>query len=73
MESSLQHRVYLVTGGAGAIGTATAQALVEAGASVVLLDVDANAAALRAGEIDARLCCGRACDVTRRDDARAAV
>ena len=73
MESMLQSRAYLVTGGAGAIGTATAQALVDAGASVLLLDVDADAAAQRAQQIDRQRCRGRGCDVTRRADADAAV
>lgn len=60
-------RVALVTGGAGDIGVATARALAEDGARVVLTDrdgpgVERAAAALRADGLDA---VGVACDQTR--------
>ena len=40
MSASLTSRSYLVTGGAGAIGLGIAQAIVELGGRVLLLDLD---------------------------------
>lgn len=71
--AALQDRVFLITGGAGAIGLAIAQALVEANAKVVLLDVDGAAVAAKAQQFDALQCLAQACDVTRRTEADAAV
>ena len=51
----------LVTGGSGDIGRAVAQALIEAGHETTLIDLDPEAVARVAGEIDAR---GVAADVT---------
>lgn len=52
MSAVLQGRRALITGGAGALGTVIAQALADAGATIVLVDIDAEradaaAAALR--------------------------
>jgi NAD(P)-dependent dehydrogenase (short-subunit alcohol dehydrogenase family) len=47
----LKDRVVIVTGGASGIGRATAERLVEEGACVALVDIDAEAAAAVAGEL----------------------
>jgi NAD(P)-dependent dehydrogenase (short-subunit alcohol dehydrogenase family) len=60
----LEGRVCVVTGAASGIGFATAQALVAAGAKVVLIDLDGNAArdaARRIGDADCTI--GIACDI----------
>lgn len=49
---SLTGRKALVTGGAGHIGGAAAEALVELGAKVAILDIDEGACQSRAGELD---------------------
>ena len=61
VEKPLAGQVAVVTGGAGTIGFATAKALRDAGAEIVLLDrieADPNAAAKKLGGL------GAACDVT---------
>ena len=68
---ALTGNVVIVTGGAGAIGSATAKAFAGEGAHVAVFDLDANKAkdaAKRAGN-DA---VGIACDVTDRASVRAA-
>jgi rhamnose utilization protein RhaD (predicted bifunctional aldolase and dehydrogenase)/NAD(P)-dependent dehydrogenase (short-subunit alcohol dehydrogenase family) len=60
-------RVALVTGGAGAIGAATAMAFAAEGCEVALLDLDgAKAAAIAAGISSYAMAI--ACDVTRSED-----
>ncbi|WP_427173337.1 3-hydroxybutyrate dehydrogenase [Arthrobacter sp. 92] len=51
MESTLNGRKALVTGGAGGIGAASVRALAARGAKVVIADVDAAAAAALAEEV----------------------
>ena len=51
---SLAGRVAIVTGGASGIGRATCLALAEAGASVVVADLNGDGARKVAGEIEAR-------------------
>jgi NAD(P)-dependent dehydrogenase (short-subunit alcohol dehydrogenase family)/ribulose-5-phosphate 4-epimerase/fuculose-1-phosphate aldolase len=68
-DKPLSGQVAVVTGGAGAIGLATARALRQEGAEVAILDLDGDAAARAAGEIGAF---GVACDVTGRGSVRAA-
>jgi rhamnose utilization protein RhaD (predicted bifunctional aldolase and dehydrogenase)/NAD(P)-dependent dehydrogenase (short-subunit alcohol dehydrogenase family) len=55
----------VVTGGAGAIGAATAEALTDAGAAVAVLDLDGAAAEKVAGELKGL---GLPCDVTKPED-----
>ncbi len=68
-EKPLARHVAVVTGGAGAIGRATAKALKAEGADVAILDLDADAAARAAAEIGGA---GLGCDVTDRASVRAA-
>jgi rhamnose utilization protein RhaD (predicted bifunctional aldolase and dehydrogenase)/NAD(P)-dependent dehydrogenase (short-subunit alcohol dehydrogenase family) len=70
-EKPLAGQVALVTGGAGAIGSAIARAFAAAGAEVAILDADESGARARAREIaGAALAVG--CDVTDRQSVRAA-
>jgi rhamnose utilization protein RhaD (predicted bifunctional aldolase and dehydrogenase)/NAD(P)-dependent dehydrogenase (short-subunit alcohol dehydrogenase family) len=69
MEKPLTGQIAVITGGAGAIGAATAKALADEGAAVAVLDLDGEAAervAARLGGI------GIACDVTKDEDVAAA-
>ena len=69
----IQDQVFLITGGGSGLGAATAKTLVEAGARVLLADVNAEAGAARVAELGE----GRArfvrTDVTSEADGRAAV
>jgi rhamnose utilization protein RhaD (predicted bifunctional aldolase and dehydrogenase)/NAD(P)-dependent dehydrogenase (short-subunit alcohol dehydrogenase family) len=67
----LTGQVAVVTGGAGAIGFATAKAFAAAGAEVALLDRDAEAVAAKAKAIGGSAL-GLACDVTSAEALRAA-
>jgi rhamnose utilization protein RhaD (predicted bifunctional aldolase and dehydrogenase)/NAD(P)-dependent dehydrogenase (short-subunit alcohol dehydrogenase family) len=58
----LEGQVAVITGAAGAIGTATAKVFAEAGAQVVLFDIDAKAASQRAKTIAGAIAIQ--CDVT---------
>jgi rhamnose utilization protein RhaD (predicted bifunctional aldolase and dehydrogenase)/NAD(P)-dependent dehydrogenase (short-subunit alcohol dehydrogenase family) len=62
-EPPLAGQIAIVTGGAGAIGAATAQAFVAAGAEVALLDVNRDAAIEQAKSISA-MALAVQCDVT---------
>ena len=68
-EKPLARQVAVVTGGAGAIGLATAKALQAQGAEVALLDLD-DARVAEAARAAGGL--GIACDVTDNDSVRAA-
>jgi NAD(P)-dependent dehydrogenase (short-subunit alcohol dehydrogenase family) len=68
-DKPLTRQVAVVTGGAGAIGLATAKALRQDGADVAILDLDGDAAAAAAADIGAF---GVACDVTDRSAVGAA-
>ena len=67
----LEGQVAVVTGGAGAIGAATAKLFAAAGAEVALLDLDATAATEKAKSIGGAAI-GVACDVTDAASVRAA-
>jgi rhamnose utilization protein RhaD (predicted bifunctional aldolase and dehydrogenase)/NAD(P)-dependent dehydrogenase (short-subunit alcohol dehydrogenase family) len=69
-EKPLARQVVLITGGAGAIGAATARAFAAAGAEVAVLDLDGEAAARIAAPLGG---IGVACDVTSRTQVDAAV
>ncbi len=75
MSRTLSNRVYIVTGGAGAIGHAIGQAILQQGGRVVLCDIDADKVTGHARTLAANgdACVALACDVTSTDDARAAV
>jgi NAD(P)-dependent dehydrogenase (short-subunit alcohol dehydrogenase family) len=73
MPGSLNGRVALITGGAGSIGAATARALVDAGARVVLADQDAAALTAAVAELGDEHAAGRAGDVTDSEYVRASV
>ncbi len=67
----LQGQVAAITGGAGAIGAATARAFAAAGAEVALLDIDAKTAARQAKTIGGSAI-AVTCDVTDAKSARTA-
>jgi NAD(P)-dependent dehydrogenase (short-subunit alcohol dehydrogenase family) len=71
----MDDRVAFVTGGAGGIGRATCEAFFDAGYRVVLTDLDAEASAEAAAEIDPSgdRAIGIACDVSSTASADAAV
>ncbi len=70
-EKPLAGQVAVVTGGAGAIGTATAKLLGENGAEIALLDLDGDMA-MRTAKTLGGASLGLACDVTDAQSVRAA-
>jgi rhamnose utilization protein RhaD (predicted bifunctional aldolase and dehydrogenase)/NAD(P)-dependent dehydrogenase (short-subunit alcohol dehydrogenase family) len=70
-EKPLAGQIAVVTGAAGAIGSATARAFAAAGAEVALLDIDADAAQARGREIGGAALAAE-CDVTDAAAVRAA-
>ena len=70
-EKPLAGQVAVITGGAGTIGFATAQAMSGAGAEIALLDLDAGAAQAAAKKLGGTAL-GLGCDVTDRAAVRAA-
>jgi NAD(P)-dependent dehydrogenase (short-subunit alcohol dehydrogenase family) len=69
---NIENKVALVTGGASGLGLATASALVKAGASVVVADLEGSSGEEVAAELGA-LSHFAPTDVTSEDDVRAAV
>ena len=72
---SLADRVYIVTGAAGGIGAGIAQALIEAGGSVALADLDPDACGETVRRIDpaGERAAGFACDVASNESVRGIV
>jgi rhamnose utilization protein RhaD (predicted bifunctional aldolase and dehydrogenase)/NAD(P)-dependent dehydrogenase (short-subunit alcohol dehydrogenase family) len=70
-EPALARQVALITGAAGAIGRATAQLFAQAGAELVLLDIDATAVQQAARAVGGHAL-GIGCDVTDAAAVRAA-
>lgn len=68
---ALTGQVVLITGGAGAIGAATARAFADAGAHIIVTDLDGDAAERAAGAAG-NDSIGVACDVTDPHSVRAA-
>ena len=68
----IEDRCFLITGGGSGLGAASARALVEAGARVVLADIDDTKARETADAIGSSAHYVH-CDVTREEDGRAAV
>jgi NAD(P)-dependent dehydrogenase (short-subunit alcohol dehydrogenase family) len=69
----LTGKVALVTGGAGGIGVATSRALIARGASVVIVDLEAEAAERVAAHVHDARALGLAADVTDRSAMQRAV
>ncbi len=69
----LAGRVALVTGGAGGIGFATAQALIARGASVAITDLEQDGVTLAAGQLHDQRALGIGADVTDRSAMQRAV
>jgi len=70
-EKPLQRQIAVITGGAGAIGAATAKLMSQQGAEVAILDLDLKAAEIIAQEIGGRALALR-CDVTDSVSVKAA-
>jgi rhamnose utilization protein RhaD (predicted bifunctional aldolase and dehydrogenase)/NAD(P)-dependent dehydrogenase (short-subunit alcohol dehydrogenase family) len=70
-ERRLEGRVVVISGGAGAIGAATAHAFTREGAEIALLDVDAGAVA-RTSQVVGRNSIDLACDVRDPEQVHAA-
>ncbi|MGZ8294052.1 MAG: 3-hydroxyacyl-CoA dehydrogenase [Telluria sp.] len=66
----IQNNVFIVTGGASGLGAATARMITEAGGKVVIADVQAEAGAALAKELNGEFV---KCDVTSEADGQAAV
>lgn len=66
----IQNNVFIVTGGASGLGAATARMITEAGGKVVIADVQAEAGAALAQELNGQFV---KCDVTSEADGQAAV
>lgn len=69
---NITEKVFIVTGGGSGLGAATAEGLVAAGARVLLVDLNGEAAAAKAAELGAQAK-SVAADVTAEPDAQAAM
>lgn len=68
----LNNKTFIITGGASGLGKATAACLAQAGANVVIADLNLDGAAALAAELGKHACVQR-CDVTNEGDAQATV
>lgn len=66
----IENKVFIVTGGASGLGAATAEMLVEAGAKVMLVDLNAEAVAAQANRLGVQ---STVADISQTDAAKAAV
>ncbi|MRJ75528.1 3-oxoacyl-ACP reductase FabG [Aeromicrobium sp. SMF47] len=73
MNALLDSQVAIVTGGAQGIGLAIARSYVDAGAKVVVADLDGEAAAAAATELGEDVAIGVACDVVVADQVQGAI
>lgn len=71
----LDNKVAMVTGGAGILGSVVCQALVDAGATVAVVDIDLDRASETASKIDptGKKAKGYACDITSDASVKATV
>ena len=70
MDTGLDGKVAIVTGGSGGIGLASARALAAEGARVVLADLNAEALAGAVAELGDGVAVGAVADVSRPEDAQ---
>ncbi|RUQ46755.1 SDR family NAD(P)-dependent oxidoreductase, partial [Corynebacterium pseudodiphtheriticum] len=68
----IENKIFLVSGGASGLGAATADMLVAAGAKVMLVDLNAEAVAAKAGQLGDNARCAVA-DISQEAAAQAAV
>ncbi|MRK02448.1 MULTISPECIES: 3-oxoacyl-ACP reductase FabG [Aeromicrobium] len=73
MNALLDSQVAIVTGGAQGIGLAIARSYVDAGAKVVVADLDGEAAVAAATELGEDVAIGVACDVVVADQVQGAI
>ena len=73
MDTGLDGKVAIVTGGSGGIGLASARALAAEGARIVLGDINAEAVAAAAAELGAGIATAVTADVSRAEGAQALV
>jgi NAD(P)-dependent dehydrogenase (short-subunit alcohol dehydrogenase family) len=66
----IENKVFIVSGGASGLGAATAQMLAEAGARIMLVDINADAVQAKANSLDAAYAVA---DITQEADVKALI